>query len=78
MVVGTAAHFGPARDPTGEEMRGIIVNRARRCPSCGAETMRGAMPWLLRPLEALTAGRLTYRWCRRCRATWLSFGHRRA
>jgi hypothetical protein len=53
-------------------MRGVILNPARRCPSCGEETMRGEMPFLLAPLELVLGAACSYRWCRRCRRTWLA------
>lgn len=53
-------------------MRGIILNPARRCPSCGNETMRGEMPFLLTPVGLVLGAACSYRWCRRCRRTWLA------
>lgn len=53
-------------------MRGLILNSARLCPACGEETMRGDMPLLLTPVEAVLRARCSYRWCRRCRKTWLA------
>ena len=53
-------------------LRGILVNRGMRCPVCGEETMRKSAPFLLRPMLALTMGRLGYRWCRRCLREWIA------
>ena len=34
--------------------------------------MRGDMPLLLMPVAAVLRARCSYRWCRRCRRTWLA------
>ncbi|CAN5324858.1 hypothetical protein BH24GEM2_BH24GEM2_02230 [soil metagenome] len=59
-------------------MRGIILNPARRCPSCGEETMRGEMPFLLAPVGMVLGAACSYRWCRRCRRMWLALHRARA
>lgn len=34
--------------------------------------MRGEMPFLLAPVELVLGAACSYRWCRRCRRTWLA------
>lgn len=42
-------------------LRGFLLNRGMRCPSCGEETMRKWAPLLLRPIVAAGMGKLGYR-----------------